>query len=190
MHAIEPYFNWRHIYTSDEDELSPFYEKVYNEFQYHETIYNYYIHPQWDGIGSPTLYIKIIYCDYVHGYAVIELLGEWNDCHENDIMQLKREIIDSLMKNSINKFLLIGENVLNFHFDDDDYYQEWREDVDEQDGWITFMNFREHIIEEFDANNLRNYINYGNIFNHVDWRTLKPNELCDAVDEQLMMRID
>ena len=38
------------------------------------------IHPQWDDIGSETLYAKILCAHYPNQYAIIELIGEWNDC--------------------------------------------------------------------------------------------------------------
>jgi len=94
MHDIEPFYNWRHLYEAEEDPRSPFYGKEYSEMYFTDTIYNYVIHPQWDFIGSPTLYIKILFVDYEQGTAVIELLGEWNDAVHNDIMFLKREIAD------------------------------------------------------------------------------------------------
>jgi hypothetical protein len=53
--------------------------------------------------------------DYDSAYAIIELIGEWNDAIENDIMILKRDIIDVLIDQGVNQFILIGENVLNFH---------------------------------------------------------------------------
>ena len=119
MHAIEPFYNWRHLYIADDDEQSPFYGREYSEFEFTNTIYNYYIHPQWDHIGSETLYIKILFADYEEGFAFIELIGEWNDAINNDIMMLKRDIIDEMMYAGINKFVLIGENVLNFHYSTD-----------------------------------------------------------------------
>src|SRR6185436_15460487 len=125
MHDIEPYFQWIDAYVAADDKRSPLYGRVYDEFEFTNTIYNYYIHPQWDEFGSSTLYLKILYVDYFDKTAIIELIGEWNDCLHNDIMFLKREVIDSLTYNGINKFVLIGENVLNFHAGDDDYYEEW-----------------------------------------------------------------
>ena len=94
MQNIEPYDNWRYLYTSEDDERSPFYGREYSEFVFSQTVYNYYIHPQWDEFGSSTLYIKVLMADYSTGYAIIEMLGEWNDAIENDIMELKREVID------------------------------------------------------------------------------------------------
>lgn len=61
-------------------------------------------------------------------------------------MLLKRDIIDELIHQGINKFILIGENVLNYHASDDCYYQEWFEDI--EDGWIVAINFREHVLKE------------------------------------------
>ena len=97
MQDIEPYYNWRDYYIASEDELSPFYQREYSEFEYTNAIYNYLIHPQWDDIDSPTLYIKILFVDYELNYAIIELFGEWNDCINNDIMTLKRDIIEVLL---------------------------------------------------------------------------------------------
>src|SRR5690349_6526633 len=151
MQDIEPYYAWRELYQSSEDEYSPFFERVYSEFEYSNTVYNYYIHPQWDDFGSQTLYMKILFIEYEQKYAIIEFIGEWNDAINNDIMFLKRDIIENMMKHGINKFILIGENVLNFHASDDCYYEEWFQDVD--DGWIAALNFREHVLKEFEKNN-------------------------------------
>ena len=122
MHFIEPFFNWRGDYIASEDTASPFYEREYSEFEFSNRIYNYLIHPQWDYFGSATLFLKVLYTDYEQGYAIIEFMGEWNDTIENDIMLLKRDVIEPMMNNGINKFILIGENVLNFHSSDDCYY--------------------------------------------------------------------
>ena len=122
MQEIEPYYNWRHLYTAEEDERSPFFGRTYSEFEYSNTVYNYYIHPQWDEFGSRTLYLKVLFVDYDFNFAIIEMIGEWNDAIENDIMQLKRELIDDMVQRGIHKFMLITENVLNFHSSDIDYY--------------------------------------------------------------------
>ena len=64
MQDIEPYYGWRDFYISSEDELSPFYAREHSEFEYSNTIYNYFIHPQWDDFGSSTLYLKMLFVDY------------------------------------------------------------------------------------------------------------------------------
>lgn len=187
MQDIEPYYNWRHIYIASEDELSPFYEREYSEFEYTNHIYDFAIHPQWDDMGSETLFIKILIADYEEGYAIIELIGEWNDCINNDIMFLKRDIIDSMLPEGINKFILIGENVLNFHASDDSYYEEWYEDL--EDGWIAFLNFREHVIKEFEKNNIDYYVLCGGRLNNLGWRTYNPAQLFSTVDSMVAKRI-
>ncbi len=187
MQDIEPYYNWRHLYIASEDAQSPFYERSYNEFEYDKQIYNFYIHPQWDDIGSETLFIKILFVNYDSGFAIIELLGEWNDCINNDIMLLKRDIVDLLIAEGINKYILIGENVLNFHASDDSYYEEWNEDI--EDGWVAFLNFRKHVLTEFQRSNIDYYILLGGNINEVSWRTYEPNELFQKIDNLVMKRL-
>ncbi len=188
MHDIEPFYKWRDDYISSEDERSPFYGKEYSEFEFTDTIYNFYIHPQWDFFGSPTMYLKIIFVDYDRQYAIIEFIGEWNDCITNDIMYLKREIIEVMMNEGINKFILIGENVLNFHSSDDCYYEEWFQDV--EDGWIAGVNFREHVIDEFKRNNIDYYVSFGGELDELSWRNLKPLQFYKKVEELLMKRLN
>jgi hypothetical protein len=187
MQDIEPYYNWRHLYIASEDERSPFYERAYNEFEYDKQIYNYLIHPQWDDIGSETLFIKILFVNYDAGFAIIELIGEWNDCINNDVMILKRDIIDLMLPEGINKYILIGENVLNFHASDESYYEEWQEDVD--DGWVAFLNFRNHVLSEFQRNNIDYYILLGGQINEIGWRTFDPNELFAKINALVMKRL-
>jgi hypothetical protein len=187
MQDIEPYYSWRHLYIASEDDRSPFYDRSYNEFEYDKQIYNFYIHPQWDDIGSETLFIKILFVSYDVGFAIIELLGEWNDCINNDVMVLKREIIDLLIAEGINKYILIGENVLNFHASDESYYDEWNEDI--EDGWVAFLNFRKHVLTEFQRSNIDYYILLGGNINEVSWRTYEPNELYEKIDNLVMKRL-
>ncbi len=188
MHEIEPYFRWHDLYTSEEDKHSPFFGKIYNEFGFDKSIYNYLIHPRWDYFGSDTLYLKILYADYQKQFIIIELLGEWNDCITNDVMHLKRKVVDEFIDHGINRFILIGENVLNFHFDMDDYYEEWFEDV--EDGWIVGINFREHVVEDFCNNNLDYYMALGGKFNFIDWRRTKPVDLFEAIESLITKRLE
>ncbi len=174
MHDIEPHFRWRDIYISAEDERSPFFGRKYSEFYFSNKLYNFYLHPQWDEFGSSTLYAKILFADYEEGYALIELIGEWNDTLHNDIMYLKREIADPLYKEGINKFVFFCENVLNFHGADDDYYAEWAEEVQEERGWITLLNIRLHIEQEMEESRLHYYLNFGEPYNDIQWQNLKP----------------
>ena len=187
MHDIEPYYNWRHLYIAEEDEKSPFFGRTYSEFEFTQTVYNYYIHPQWDDFGSKTLYLKTLMVDYELGYGIIELIGEWNDAIENDVMILKRDVIDIMEKEGISKFILIAENVLNFHSSDDCYYEEWFDEV--EDGWIAFINFRKHVMEEFQRANIDYFIVSGGSLNDMDWRTASPQILFEKVEHFVQKRI-
>jgi hypothetical protein len=186
MHDIEPFYNWRHIYTSEEDERSPFYGRIYSEFEYSQTIYNYYIHPQWDEFGSRTLYLKVLMADYDEHYVVIELIGEWNDAIENDIMQLKREVADCFRQEGITKYILIAENVLNFHSGDKDYYQEWYDEVTDDEGWIVCLNMPEQTQYDFKRKKLNYFVELMEI---SDWRVYKPIHLYRKIDQQIMKRL-
>lgn len=187
MHDIEPFYNWRHLYTAEDDEQSPFYGREYSEFTYSNTVYNYYVHPQWDEFGSRNLYLKVLFADYEFNYAIIEVLGEWNDCLENDIMVLKRDVIDIMITSKINKFILITENVLNFHSSDDSYYEEWWDDIRDEGGWIVSLNMPEQTRQEFERARLDNYVHLLDI---DKWRTYQPQHLYSLVDNAMMRRLE
>lgn len=187
MQDIEPYYNWRHLYTSEEDEHSPFYGRTYSEFEFSQTVYNYYIHPQWDEFGSRTLYMKILFVDYEQSYAIIELLGEWNDAIENDIMTLRRDVTDILYAKGVNKFILIAANVLNFHSSSDDYYQEWREQISDEGGWVVIIDMPEQSQYDFKRARLTNYIS---LIDFPHWRTLKPEIVFQEVESLFGRRLD
>lgn len=186
MHEIEPYSNWRHIYSAENDEKSPFFRREYSEFEFTQSVYNYLIHPQWDEFGSSTLYMKILMADYEQGYAIIELLGEWNDAIENDIMTLRREVTDLMEVQKIYKFILVGENVLNFHSSDDAYYEDWYQDVQEENGWIVLLNLPEQSQYDFKRAKLDRYIDLIELDN---WRIYKPIHLFRLLNEQMQKRI-
>lgn len=187
MHDIEPFYNWRHIYVAEEDPKSPFFGRKYSEFEFSQTVYNYYIHPQWDDFGSRTLYLKIIYVDYELNFAIIELLGEWNDAIENDIMELKREVMDLLYKQEIFKYILIAENVLNFHSSDKEYYQEWYDEVSEENGWIVALNMPEATQQDFKKKKLNYFIE---LMELPEWRVYKPYHLFRKIDDELTKRLE
>ena len=182
MYDIEPYYAWRDLYTAEEDERSPFYERSYDEFEFHNKIYNYYIHPQWDEFGSLTLYTKLLWADYDEGYAILEFIGEWNDTIYNDIKYLKREVIDLLIKEGIYRFILIVENVLNFHGSDDCYYEEWFEEVAEEGGWIACLGTLKHVEDEMINTHLQYYVKIGGVLNNINWRKYKPIDILQLVE--------
>jgi hypothetical protein len=187
MHDIEPFYSWTKYYDSSQDDRSPFFGKQYNFEQYSETIYGYYIDPAWDNFGSETLYLKILFADYDLGFVVMEFIGEWNDAINNDIMTLKRNIIEPLIREGINKFILIGENIMNFHGSDDCYYEEWFEEV--EDGWIAAVSFPEFIRDEFMKYKVDIYINMGGTLQIDKWRTMKPESFYEIVSQLIQRRL-
>ena len=159
MHEIEPHYHWRHLYMAEEDPKSIFFGRTYSEFEFSQTVYNYYIHPQWDEFGSKTLYLKILFVDYDLKFAIIEMIGEWNDAIENDIMEFKREVLDKLMEEGIYKFILIAESVFNFH------------------------NAARH---DFLLRKLNRYIELMEI---SAWRTYKPEDFFQLIDTKINQRL-
>ena len=90
------------------------------------------------------------------------------------------------MQEGIDKFILIGENVLNFHSSDDCYYEEWLDEL--EDGWIVLLNFHEHVLEEFSNANLDSYLLYGEDFDYMDWRTYLPQNLFQNIEKKVSNR--
>jgi hypothetical protein len=184
MHTIEPFYNWQHLYNSETDPQSPYYGEFHSEFEFSKTIYNYYVHPQWDGFGSENLYFKILFVEYEDGYTIIEMIGEWNDAIENDSMILKRNIIDILIKQGIYRYIFITENVLNYHNGGDEYYEEWYDDIKEEGGYIVWLNLPESSQYDFVRGKIRHYVQLKEI---IDWRTMKPDSLFEKVEGQLYL---
>ncbi|MEL7124406.1 MAG: hypothetical protein AAFO07_33530 [Bacteroidota bacterium] len=183
MHDIEPFYKWRDRYVASSDARSPFFGRTYDEFYFTNKVYNYFVHPQWDEFGSPTLYMKLLYTDYDEGFAIIELIGEWNDAIGNDIMFLKRDVADVLYESGIYKYILICENVLNFHGSDDCYYEEWSEEVQEEFGWICILNTLQHVEEEMRDTQLNMHIKFGGNYNNIIWRPHKPKVIYQMIEQ-------
>jgi MFS superfamily sulfate permease-like transporter len=86
----------------------------------------------------------------------------------------------------ITKFILIAENVLNFHSGDKDYYEEWFEEVTDEGGWIVALNMPEQTQYDFKKKKLNYYIELIDIPN---WRVYKPQHLFDKINEDISKRI-
>ena len=187
MHQLEPFYRWREKYASEEDDRSPFYGRVYNYAAWSNKIYNYYIDPRWDDFGSPTLYMKVLYIDYDAGYAIWEMLGEWNDTLHNDVMFLTRDVAEYMVEEGITKYILICENVLNFHGSDDCYYEEWADELN--GGWICFLNTFDHVVEELENTRLQYFVHFGKNFNGLNWRLHEPEHLFKSVEGLIRMSV-
>lgn len=184
MFSIEPHYSWRKYYTAETDPQSPFYGREYSEFEFKNAVYDTVIHPQWDEFGSSTLYIKILYSNYDLGFTIMEFIGEWNDLLYNDIMYLYRNIVEELLETGVNKYLLIGEGVHAFHADDDSYYEEWFDNL--ENGWIVGLNFLEHNFQEINQARIDTFISFEEL---IDWRTFSPLKLFEKIDKTMTYRL-
>ncbi len=187
MQDIEPFYNWRHLYTAEDDPQSPFYGREYSEFEYSQTLYNYYIHPQWDNFGSRTLYTKLLYADYEQHFVVMEMMGEWNDAIENDIMTLRRNLTDDFFDQGITRFIFITENILNFHSSDDSYYEDWHEQLADEQGWVIWLNLPIQSRHDFKLAKIDRYVA---LLDLPQWRTMKPELLYQTLDNHMIKRLD
>jgi hypothetical protein len=102
-------------------------------------------------------------------------------------MNLKREVIDKLFESGITKFIIIAENVLNFHSGDKDYYEEWFDEVMDAGGWIAIINMPEQTQHDFRKAKLNRFIQLIELEN---WRTYKPFHLFKLIDEQIARLLD
>ena len=89
----------------------------------------------------------------------------------------------------INKYIVIGENVLNFHHSDDSYYEEWFDDV-QDDGWIAFVNFQDHVLKEFKQASLDYYFITGGELNDFEWRKFSPGQVFGNISKIISKRLD
>jgi hypothetical protein len=101
-------------------------------------------------------------------------------------MTLKRDVIDKFEYEGIKKFILIAENVLNFHSGDKDYYQEWHEDVTDENGWIVCLNMPEATQYDFKKAKINYYIELMALSN---WRTYRPFHLFKKIDDEMTRRL-
>ncbi len=187
MQNILPTFSWQKYYNSSRDSKSPFFG-LKPKSNYENEIYGYFIDPAWQYIGSETLYCNILMVNYDLKYAVIELFGEWNDALHNDIKWLKNTVLDTFIQNEITHFVLITENILQYHGSFSDYYEELYEDTEE--GWLCILELPTFLETEFNKFKMQRYFHFGGSLNFSNWRTFKPNDLFSKLNVLVMKRLN
>ncbi|MCB9233679.1 MAG: hypothetical protein H6581_18625 [Bacteroidia bacterium] len=152
---------------------------MHNLFDYDRSIYNYLAHPQWDEINSENLLVKILFADYERQYAVLELLGDWNDLYQNDFKLLAENCLTYLVDEGINQIILIVENVFNTYLGEDDYYEAMQDELG--DGWICLLRPREQMKMEIEQYGIDRYLFWSPALDEIRWRKLKPLQLFEIV---------
>ena len=97
------------------------------------------------------------------------------------------ESIDILYAKGITKFIIIAENVLNFHSSDDSYYEEWREQLLDDGGWVVIIDMPQQSQYDFKKARLTNYVS---LMDFPQWRTLKPDVIFQQVDNWIMKLLE
>jgi hypothetical protein len=82
-------------------------------------------------------------------------------------------------------YILIGENILTFHSGDDDYYQEWIDEIAEEGGWITLLNLPVHVYNDFKDARIHHFIFMGSDYNTFNWRIFKPIHIFNLLEERI-----
>jgi len=95
-------------------------------------------------------------------------------------------VLDKFMEEGIFKFILVAENVLNFHSDGKEYYEELSEDVTEKNGWVVCLNMPEQTQYDFNRAHLERFVELMELDN---WRTYKPYHLFKKIDNELSLRL-
>jgi hypothetical protein len=86
----------------------------------------------------------------------------------------------------IFKFILIAENVLNFHSSDDSYYEDWREQLEDVGGWVVILDMPTQSQYDFVQARLNNYVA---LMDFPQWRTLKPEIVFEQIDDLMIKRL-
>jgi hypothetical protein len=94
-------------------------------------------------------------------------------------MLLKRYVLEPFESESIHKFILIAENVLNFHSDGTDYYDELSQELRESGGWVVCLNMPYQSEIEFKQAGNHHFIE---LYNIPEWRSYRPFHLLRKVE--------
>ena len=76
--------------------------------------------------------------------------------------------------------------MLNFHSSDDSYYEDWRESVIEEGGWVVIVDMPSQSQHDFKKARLTNYVA---LLDFPQWRTLKPELVFQQVDDWMIRQL-
>ena len=104
-----------------------------------------------------------------------------------EVFYLRNGDIPQYLRDGVVDIAIIGENVLNFHYSDDCYYEEWADET--YDGWIAAVNFQEHVLREMSTIGIDQYLLWGGDLNDLPWRTFKPQDLMLKIESIFNRRL-
>jgi hypothetical protein len=180
---IEPYGGWKDFYDATTDPNCPFIDQYDNDELEPKQLYTFQIHPEWDSISSESLLVKILYVDYTQQYCVIELIGEWNDLHQNDFKLLLDQCLNVLLFHGIEKYIFICENVFHAYLQDADYYEAFCDEI--SNGWMCLVKARDELLSEIEQYHISPYFFWNPQLNQLAWRKLKPWQLFQLVEHSI-----
>jgi hypothetical protein len=183
---VEPFYGWLHLYAAHRDPHSPFYnEAAIDPDKDMRYIYTFEAHPLWDHIHSESLLVKMLYADYNRGFCILQLLGEWNDLFENDFKLLYEQVLAPMLYQGVSRFIFLCENVFNVYLDQDDYYELLQEALEDTGGWLCLLRARQHVLNEFAAYGIDQYLYWNPEFDELRWRKMKPWQLYELIERSL-----
>ena len=59
----------------------------------------------------------------------------------------------------------------------------------DQEGWIVFLNFNQHVLNEYKTVGIDQYFLSGNGLENIEWRTQKPDKIINALDRFVQKKI-
>ena len=71
------------------------------------------------------------------------------------------------------------------HDKDDDYYQEWIEDISEEGGWVALLNLPKHVYADFKDARIHHLFFMGTDYNTFNWRVYKPTAIFQLLEERI-----
>jgi hypothetical protein len=75
---------------------------------------------------------------------------------------------------------------LNFHSSDDSYYEDWKEQLEDDNGWVAILNMPQQSQYDFKKYRITNYINFYEMY---EWRTYKPELIFQQIDNYILRQL-
>jgi hypothetical protein len=95
---------------------------------------------------------------------------------------------DKAVISKAGKTQFITDQCTTSYAESEDYYEEWFDDI--EDGWIVGLNFRDHVIREFNDFGIDQYILFSGRFDEINWRKYQPVALFELIQSFMQKRLN